>query len=355
MPAQRSSGVVEPSGTGSTPVPPMTGPAAESAPPQPGHGTRVASELANLPVPIVLLVLIAVFSILSPHVFFTVSNLQVILGTQAVGVLLALAVTVALAANEFDLSIASVLAFSGVALGWLTVTHHWPVGAAIPVVLAIGLLIGAVNAVLVVKVGMGSFITTLGTGTLLLGLAAKLTNSAILIGLPHFVSTISTDHIAGVQVAFYFGLGMTIVLWYLLEHTPVGRWTIFVGAGPDTARLTGLPVNGLRSSVLILSAGIAALAGILQAGLSASADPNAGASSLLPAFAAAFLGATTFKRGRFNMWGTFLAVYMVSVGITGLQITTGATGWIVDVFNGGVLVAAVAASRVLTRNRAARD
>jgi ribose transport system permease protein len=306
-------------------------------------------DLANLPVPIVLVLLIAVFSILSPHTFFTLSNFQVILGTQAIGVLLALAVTVALVASEFDLSIASVLAFSGVALGYLTVEHHWGIGLAIPVVLIVGLLIGAFNAFLVVRVGMGSFITTLGTGTLLLGLAAKLTNDTILTGLPPFLSKITTDTVGGVQVAFFFGLGAAIVLWYLLEHTPVGRWTIFVGSGPDVARLTGLPVTAIRVGVLVLSAGIAALAGILQAGLSASADPNAGGADLLPAFAAAFLGATTFKRGRFNIWGTFLAVYMVDVGIVGLQITTGATGWIVDVFNGGVLVAAVAASRLLTK------
>jgi ribose transport system permease protein len=341
-----------------------TAPVADAAAPAtvsgPSHGhreatsrrwqSRVAQRAANLPIPITLVFLIALFSILAPSTFFTTSNFQVILGTQAIGVLLALAVTAALVANEFDLSIASVLAFAGVELGFLTVNHHWPLVAAIPFVLVTSVMIGALNSFLVVKIGMGSFITTLGTGTLFLGLAAKLTNSVILTGLPGFLTTISSSTVAGIQVVFFFALGLTIILWYLLEHTPVGRWTIFVGANADVARLSGLPVTAIRVGVLMLSAGIAGMAGILQAGLSGSADPNAGGAALLPAFAAAFLGATTFKRGRFNVWGTFLAVYMVGVGIIGLQITTGATGWIVDVFNGAVLIVAVGASRLLNRS-----
>lgn len=314
---------------------------------------RVGRAAANWPIPITLVVLVVLFSVLSPTTFFTRANFEVILGTQAIGVLLALAVTAALAANEFDLSIASVLAFSGVLLGALTIQRHWSLGLAILVVLLCGLAIGGINAFLVVRVGMGSFITTLGTGTLLLGLASKVTNFTILTGLPPFMTTITTTTFLGVQTVFFFALGVAIVLWYVLEHTPVGRWTIFVGSGADVARLSGLPVTAIRVGVLILCAGISALAGILQAGLSGSADPNAGGASLLPAFAAAFLGATTFKGGRFNVWGTFLAVYMVSVGIVGLQITTGATGWIVYVFNGGVLVAAVAASRLLGKGGAA--
>lgn len=312
-------------------------------------GGRLIARAANVPIPITLVVLIVLFSALAPSTFFTTANFQVILGTQAIGALLALAVTTALVANEFDLSIASVLAFSGVELGYLTVSHHWPLAAAIAFVMLTAVAIGGINAFLVVKIGMGSFITTLGTGTLLLGLAAKLTNSVILTGLPPFMTTITTTSVAGIQVVFFFAVAVAVVLWYVLEHTPVGRWTIFVGSGPDVARLSGLPVARIRVGVLVVCAAISALAGVLQAGVSGSADPNAGGTSLLPAFAAAFLGATTFKRGRFNMWGTFLAVYMVSVGITGLQITTGATGWIVDVFNGGVLVVAVGASQFLKR------
>lgn len=310
---------------------------------------RIAHHAANLPIPITLVFLIVLFSVLSPSAFFTLANFQVILGTQAIGALLALAVTTALVANEFDLSVAAVLAFSGVLLGALTVQHHWPLALAIPVVLLAGLFIGAVNAFLVVRIGMGSFITTLATGTFMIGLAAKVTNFTILTGLPPFLTTVTTSTILGIQAVFFFVLGVAVVLWYVLEHAPLGRWAIFVGAGPDVARLNGLPVIGIRSGVLILCAGISALAGILQAGVSGSADPNAGGASLLPAFAAAFLGATTFKRGRFNIWGTFLAVYMVSVGIVGLQITTGATGWIVDVFNGLVLAVAVAVSQLLRK------
>lgn len=318
------------------------------APPPPRRGLRDVA--ANSAIPIALVVLIAFFSILEPSTFFTTANLQIILGSQAVLVMLALAVTVALTANEFDLSVGFVAAFGGVLLALLTGEHGWSAAAAIPFVLVAGIAFGLVNALLVVKIGVNSFIATLGTGTLLSGITVKLADSAILTGMPDLVTEVTTTKLLGVQAIFFFAIALAVILWYLLEHTPIGRWTVFTGAGAEVARLSGLPVERIRAGVLILSAAIATFAGMLQAGLLGSADPNGGASFLLPAFAAAFLGATTFKRGRFNVWGTVLAVYMVIVGIVGLQMTTGATAWIVSVFNGGVLVVAVAGSSLLARS-----
>ena len=152
----------------------------------------------------------------------------------------------------------------------------------------------------------------------------------------------------GIQIAFYCGLALTIVTWYVYRYTPLGRYLYFVGAGRDVARLAGLRVDAIRTGALLTCSVVAALAGIMLVGLLGSADPNVGPSFLLPAFAAAFLGATVLQPGRFNPWGTFIAVYFLVTGITGLQLL-GLSSWIENVFYGGSLVIAVAVAQILRR------
>lgn len=156
-------------------------------------------------------------------------------------------------------------------------------------------------------------------------------------------------------MAFFVGLALCAEVWYVLQHTPLGRHLVFVGEGREVARLNGLPVSGIRVGALVtcsLIAAVAAVAGVLQAGVVGAADPGGGASYLLPAFAGAFLGATSIRPGRFNAWGSFVAVYFLVTGITGLELL-GLSGWVQDVFYGGSLVVAVAFARLAGRRRQA--
>ena len=132
-------------------------------------------------------------------------------------------------------------------------------------------------------------------------------------------------------------------------YTAAGRRLLFVGRGREVARLNGISVAGVRVGALIGSSMIAALSGIVYAGNLGSADPFSGTNFLLPAFAAAFLGATSIIPGRFNSWGTFLAVYFLATGINGLSML-GIPLWVTNVFNGAVLILAVTLSQ-LVRNR----
>jgi ribose transport system permease protein len=145
-----------------------------------------------------------------------------------------------------------------------------------------------------------------------------------------------------------------IVLWYVLTYTAVGRRLLFVGRGRSVARLSGLRVNTLRFSALAGSGLMAGLAGVLYAGTTGGADPTSGASFLLPAFAAAYLGATAVSPGRFNAWGAFIAVYFLVTGITGLQLL-GVDSFVQQLFYGGALVLAVALSQIVRRRAAGRE
>jgi ribose transport system permease protein len=184
-------------------------------------------------------------------------------------------------------------------------------------------------------------------GTLLQGLALGLNANAVP-NLAQGLVDVMRSTILGVQIAFYVGLALTTITWYVYRYTPLGRYLYFVGAGREVARLAGLRVDAIRAGSLLTSSLAAALAGIMLVGLLGSADPNVGPSFLLPAFAAAFLGATVLQPGRFNPWGTFIAVYFLVTGITGLQLL-GLSSWIENVFYGGSLVTAVAVAQILGR------
>jgi ribose transport system permease protein len=124
---------------------------------------------------------------------------------------------------------------------------------------------------------------------------------------------------------------------------------LIVGQAREVATLTGINVPAVRVLGLVMCSALAGVAGVLYVGTSGGAAPTGGTELLLPAYAAAFLGATTIMPGRFNAFGTIIAVYFLVTGITGLQLL-GAQTFVQQLFYGGALIVAVSVS-VLVRSR----
>jgi ribose transport system permease protein len=139
-------------------------------------------------------------------------------------------------------------------------------------------------------------------------------------------------------------LGIALVAWYVLERTPVGRRVYATGGNTAAARLAGVGTSTVIVGSLVACGAITAIAGLLVSSRIATGDPTVGPAFLLPAFTAAFLGSTQFRGGRFNIWGTVVAVYVLATGIKGLQLA-GAPVWIPDFFNGVTLLLAVGLAR----------
>lgn len=293
---------------------------------------------------------IVLFSVLRPEAFLSAANFQNIFGSQAVLLILAIGLLFPLSVGCFDVSIGGTFSLSLMLVGSLTVIHGRPTWIAVGVALGAGLVVGLVNAVLVVGIGVDSFVATLGIGTLLLGVSIKVSNLT-LTGIPDVLVEAARTEVFGMKAAFVYGLALTVGAWYVLQYTQLGRYMQFVGANKEVARLAGIRVGRVQTIALLISGVIAAAAGILLAGVLGAADPNTGASYLLPPFAAAFLGATAIRPGRFNAWGTFIAVYFLITGISGLQIL-GQSGWIEQAFYGGALVVAASLSHITARSRA---
>jgi ribose transport system permease protein len=290
------------------------------------------------------MLLIIVFSIARPEIFLSRANFANILGSQATLVMLTIGTIIPMTVGEFDISMAGLVSACLMLIGVLNVNYVWPIGAAVILVVALALAIGAINAFIVVRIGVNSLVATLGMGTLLTGVAYGISGISI-IGLSGTLTLIARTKLFGIQLAFYYGLFLTVALWYVQRFTPLGRNMYFTGANREVARLSGVQVDRLRALSLVASSLIAAFAAVILAGVLGSADPNAATGYLLPPFAAAFLGATAVTPGRFNPWGAFIAVYFLITGIVGLQIV-GLSGWIEQVFYGGALVSAVVLSRL---------
>lgn len=309
------------------------------------HG--LTKQLERVALPLALLMLVLLFSVLRPAAFPTIDNAAAILGSQAVLVVLALGLIVPLRCGDFDLSVGGALTLSTMLVAVLNGEHGWPLWAAIGAALVCGVLVGLVNGFFVLVFGINSFIVTLGVGTFLTGIVSWISDNRIVSGIdPQLLDLVALTKIAGIPVEFYYALVVCLVLWFVFERTAVGRRWLFVGSNRDVARLSGIRVARNRWGAFVVSGVMAGLAGVLYAGTTGSADPMGGVAYLLPAFAAAFLGATSIQPGMFNPVGTLVAAYFLIVGITGLQML-GADPFVQDLFYGGALVVAVSLSQLL--------
>jgi ribose transport system permease protein len=272
-------------------------------------------------------------------------DLRTIVSSQAILLLLSLGLTLPLTTGEFDLSIGSVLEVSAVLVTYLTSAERWPVAAALIASLGVGAIVGIANGFFVVRLGIGAFIVTLATGTILTGISLAISGGQLVTGVAPALVQLGSASVNGFSVPVFIALGFAFILWYIYDHTPLGRQMYFVGAGPDTARLTGLRVDRIRWSAFVASGIVSSVSGILAAGAFGGAVPGFGSGYLLPAYAAAFLGATTIKRGKFNAWGTVIALYFLVTGVTGLELL-GASNWVEQVFDGTALLVAVGFGRL---------
>lgn len=300
--------------------------------------------------PLLWVLSIVIFGIVEPATFLTVRNFDSIFGYQAVPLILAVGLLIPLTTGDFDLSIAANMGFSGVLVAVLNVNHHWPIGLAIVVAVMAGLVVGVVNAFVVVRVGVNAFIVTLASATVLSGLALAISNEATIGGVSPPLITLVNKSVGGFPLSFYFGLLLAASIWYLLAMTPTGRRLFFIGRGSEVSRLSGVRVGRLRAVALVLAGLISGIAGVVNVGTLGAADPNSASLYLLPAFAAAFLGATTITPGRFNVWGTVLTIFFLDTCFTGLQLL-GISNWVQEVFYGSVLIVAVAFAQGANRRR----
>jgi len=290
------------------------------------------------------LILVGIYAFWIPDTFFTHATLVDVLGSQALTAILTIGLLLPLAAGLYDLSIGAMVGFSAILMAQWT-SGGMSIELAFALVLLIGLVVGLVNAFFVVVVGINSFIATLAMSSLLIAANTAVSNNELIVGLPSTLTKIGSSNVLGLPITVWYLVAFAVVMWWVLEHTPFGRYLFAIGSNKEAAKLAGVRTTGKLFVSLVVSAMVAAVVGAILTAKLGAGSPEVGSSYLLPAYAAAFLGATQVKANRFNVIGALIAVYVLAIGVKGLQLG-GAASWVSELFNGVALLLAVSLARL---------
>ena len=299
---------------------------------------------------ILTVVLILLFTVLLPDTFPTLLNLRSIVSDKAIIAILSLAATIPMVTGKIDLTVGyGIVLWHILAISLQTLGLPWPVACLI--VMALGAFSGLLNGLLVEVARIDSFIATLGTGTVLYALALWHTGGRQMVAmLPDGFYALNSTFVMGLPITGYYVLAIAIALWLVLEYLPIGRYMYAIGANPTAASLNGIPVPRYVMGAFIASGTLTALAGILLASKLRIGQASVGLEYLLPALVGAFLGSTTIKPGRVNVWGTLIGVTILAVGISGIQ-QFGGSFWVEPMFNGVTLLVAIGIAGYAQRKR----
>ena len=285
-------------------------------------------------------------------------SIKLVLTEKAVVGVLAIAFLIPLTTDTFDLSVGHMMSFSLVIVTALSKDTSTPEIVSMTIAILACALAGFISGFVVVKLRVNSFITTLGMSQLLAGIVLKISgNRQITEAFSDSYRNIGRDSLGELLhidppgwLGYPFELPMYLwylvllagAAWFVLEHTPLGRYLFATGGNREAARLSGVSTDLLTWSSLVASAVVAGFAGIIWSWKVGNFANSVGPSYLFPAVAAVFFGASQL-RGRPNVWGSLIAVYALAFGVKGLQLTfANETFWIEPVFEGLTLGVAVA-------------
>lgn len=282
--------------------------------------------------------------------FPTAANLQTLIGSQAVVAVVALAALIPLVANEWDLSIGAVAGLAAIYAASLMADGTSLILALLVAVL-VGVVIGLANALIVTRVRVNAVITTLGMSVIIAGIINQKTNGSAVTGaIPESLTDFGSGLWFGIpRTAFALG-AIALTVYYVLEHTPAGRYLYALGSNPKGARLVGLRTRLLLGSTFVAAGMLSACAGYLQVARAGGADPRVGETFTLPALAAAFLSAASIKPGRYNVGGTLVAIFFLATLNNGLNLA-GAQPYVASYVNGAALIVGVGLAAYLGRKR----
>jgi ribose transport system permease protein len=273
--------------------------------------------------------------------FLTWTTFKLVFVENVLVAVLALAFLIPLATATFDLSIGAMMSMALVITAYLSKEHTMPTVLAMLVALGACAIAGFVSGFFVVKLRVNSFIATLGMSQVITAFVLHTSAQSITSPFKQSYMDLGSKELFGLPRYFYYMLVLAIIIWFVFEYTPVGRFMFATGGNPEAARLAGVRTNWLVWGSLIASGVIAGFAGIIYSWKVGNYATSVGPGYLFPAVAAVFFGASQLK-GRPNVWGTLIALYALAFGIKGLQLTFASnTIWIEPLFQGASLLAAV--------------
>ena len=265
-----------------------------------------------------LLIIVVTFSFLSP-VFFTVPNLLNILQQSSINALIALGMTLVIISGGIDLSVGPTAALSAV-LGATLMVSGVPVPVAILATLGIGALCGVFSGMLVAYAGLQPFIVTLGGLSLFRAIALIYTGGNPVFGIPMEFRSIINSDVFGIPTPIIIVAVIALVLWLVMNKTPLGEYILAVGGNEEAARVAGVPVKRTKVTVFIISGTLASLASLILIGRLGAAEPTIGNLWELDAIAAAAIGGASLMGGKGSIIGTIIGAIILGALRNGLTL-----------------------------------
>jgi ribose transport system permease protein len=313
----------------------------------PGQRAQILNKLWQGGTIIALIALVAIFGVLRPEQFLSVSNLRNILEQLAILAVIAAAQTIVMVAGDFDLSVGANAILSG-AVAAVAMVAGIPTPVAILIALVSGLVIGLINGALVAYLGLSPFIVTLASMTAVSGLIFIVTDGTTVYGLPEDFFWIGQSRPLGIPTPIFIAIAFALLIWFVLRFTVVGRRWYAVGGNVEVARLSGINVAGARLAAFGLAGLGSAIGGLILASRLGNVSPQPGSNYMLFAVAAVFLGMTLLASGAANLPGTMIGVLIIGVMSNGLNLV-GANTYVQQVLTGVIIIAAVALSALRKR------
>jgi ribose transport system permease protein len=316
--------------------------------PAPGAGrSSLVDRVLDAGILLSLVGLVIVFSVLSPE-FLTVDNLVNILDASAIVGIVAVGVTIALIGGHFDLSVGSIVGLCSSLLALSLVDWGIPVGPAIVLAILGGLVIGAVNGILVVNFGINSIIATLGMLAAVRGIAFVVAEGSPIPVNNAFLTDLGVSRPLGIPVSVYIMAVAYAGAWVLLTQTKLGLHVYAVGGNEVAAERAGIPVKRITRLIFLATAFCAAIGAVLMTARTFSGQAVYGRELELDVLTAVLLGGIGLRGGEGSILRTLVGVAIVGVITNGLVLTEVPAYW-TDVARGGALIVAVVLEAIRER------
>ena len=312
-------------------------------------GVRALAFVRGATGPLIGLILLCVFLSFSTDTFLSMRNFLNVMDQITVLGVMAVGMTLVILIGGIDLSVGSVLALSGMVMGYLGNNREWPFVIAIVVALLASAACGLTSGLMVTRLRMPAFIATLAMMSIARGIASIITNGEQIVGFPDWFSNLAIiRHFGFLTVTVGLMVVITLIAWIILAFRPVGRALYALGGSQEVARLAGIPVRQYTMWVYVICGALAGLAGVILSARLNSSQPSSGLGYELDTIAAVVIGGASLSGGVGSIGGTAVGVLIIGFlrnGLNLLQISP----FVQQVVIGVVIAVAVAADTM--RNR----
>lgn len=312
--------------------------------------TKLFTQYRNLALLIIVVVDILIFSFLYPRIFPTYYNLSAVMLAMSIEVIVVIGMTIMLISGEIDLSVGYNLALSGIICAHLISYEKTGLFLAIIITLLVSFIMGLINGILVAKIGVNSFITTLAAGMVYYGLSLVLSKGSSINRLPNEFTILGQKNLLNLQMPVWYALILIVIFSYLMSRTKLFRQFYYIGNNKKAALMSGINVKKLKIFAFIISSMLASIAGIISAMRFGNASALAGQGMELKAITAAVIGGVSFAGGVGTIIGAVIGSLFMGLINNGFSIAEVSQYW-QQIIVGVIMLTAVSLDVILSRKR----